>query len=69
MSPNNGFNGVEKVHSNRKQISGFEAYGILIHDSKILLARKKSGSYRGLLDLPGGAIEFGGTPEEALKRK
>jgi ADP-ribose pyrophosphatase YjhB (NUDIX family) len=51
------------------QVSRFGAYGILLRDSAILLTRKKSGPYKGLWDLPGGAIEFGETPEEALKRE
>lgn len=51
------------------QVSRLGVYGILVHDSKVLLTRKKSGPYKGLWDLPGGAIEFGETPEEALKRE
>ena len=51
------------------QVSRFGAYGILLRDSAILLTLKKSGPYKGLWDLPGGAIEFGETPEEALKRE
>jgi mutator protein MutT len=51
------------------RISRFGAYGILLQDSAILLTRKRSGPYKGLWDLPGGAIEFGETPEEALKRE
>jgi 8-oxo-dGTP diphosphatase len=51
------------------QVSRFGSYGILLRDSAILLTRKKSGPYKGLWDLPGGAIEFGETPEEALKRE
>ena len=44
-------------------------YGLLIKDEKILLIKKKSGPYDGLLDLPGGTIEFGETPEMTLKRE
>lgn len=57
------------TRSQTNQISRLGAYGILVDDSKILLIRKKSGPYKGLWDLPGGAIEFGETPEEALKRE
>jgi ADP-ribose pyrophosphatase YjhB (NUDIX family) len=57
------------VHSKMDRISRWGTYGILVHDSKVLLTRKKSGPYKGLWDLPGGAIEFGETPEEALKRE
>ncbi len=45
------------------------AYGILIDNNKILLIKKKSGPYDGLLDLPGGTIENGEKPIEALKRE
>lgn len=51
------------------QISRHGAYGVLLQDSKILLTQKKSGPYIALWGLPGGAIEFGETPEEALKRE
>lgn len=42
---------------------------MVMDGSKILLTLKKSGPYKGLWGLPGGAIEFGETPEEALKRE
>ena len=45
------------------------AYGICIADDKILLVRKARGPYTGLLDLPGGGIEFGEEPETALRRE
>lgn len=51
------------------RISRFGAYGIIIRDAKLLLTLKKSGPYLGLWDLPGGAIEFGETPEETLRRE
>ena len=51
------------------QISRYGAYGILVQDSKILLAQKKSGPYKGRWGLPGGGIEFGEAPESALKRE
>lgn len=51
------------------RINRLGAYGILIHDSKILLTLKKSGPYKDLWDLPGGGIELGETPDEALKRE
>jgi mutator protein MutT len=57
------------IYSKSNQITRFGAYGILLLDSAILVTRKKSGPYKGLWDLPGGAIEFGETPEEALKRE
>ena len=44
-------------------------YGLLMEDNKILLIKKKTGPYDGLLDLPGGSLEFCETPEVALKRE
>lgn len=45
------------------------AYGVVIKEGKLLLSRKKAGPYQGLWDLPGGGIEFGEAPEEALERE
>ena len=45
------------------------SYGLIRQDKKILLIKKVSGPYDGKLDLPGGTIEFGETPEDALKRE
>ena len=45
------------------------AYGLIIKEDKILLIKKVTGPYDGKLDLPGGTIEFGETPEETLKRE
>lgn len=45
------------------------AYGILKAEGKLLLTLKKAGPYQGLWDLPGGGIEFGESPEEALIRE
>lgn len=44
-------------------------YGIIIKDNKIALVRKAGGGYKGKLDLPGGGMEHGETPEETLKRE
>lgn len=44
-------------------------YGLIIKDNNILLIKKNGGPYDGKLDLPGGSIEFGETPETALKRE
>lgn len=50
-------------------ITRYGAYGILYKQDTILLSKKKSGPYKGLWGLPGGSIEFGESPEEALKRE
>lgn len=57
------------MNSKINQISRHGAYGVVIQDSEILFTLKKSGPYKGLWGLPGGTIEFGETPEEALKRE
>ncbi|WP_166156709.1 MULTISPECIES: NUDIX domain-containing protein [unclassified Neochlamydia] len=51
------------------QIIRHGAYGVIFQDSQILLTQKQSGPYEGLWGLPGGAIEFGETPEAALRRE
>jgi 8-oxo-dGTP diphosphatase len=45
------------------------AYGICIVEGEVLLIRKLRGPYIGLLDLPGGGIEFGEEPEAAVRRE
>ena len=52
-----------------KKYKQLGAYGLLINDDKILLIKKNGGPYDGKLDLPGGTIEFGETPADALKRE
>ena len=52
-----------------RQIKHIGSYGLVIQDNKILLIKKNGGPYNGKLDLPGGTIEFGETPEEALMRE
>jgi len=44
-------------------------YGIIRQDCKVLLIRKARGPYTNLFDLPGGGIEFGETPAQALMRE
>jgi len=43
-------------------------YGIVKHDNKLLLIKKAEGPYTNLYNLPGGGVEFGETPEQALTR-
>ena len=45
------------------------AYALVLKDNQILLIKKVTGPYDGKLDLPGGSLEFGETPEKALKRE
>lgn len=45
------------------------AYGLIITEGKLLLIEKMGGPFKGLWDLPGGAIEFGESPETALQRE
>ena len=45
------------------------SYGLLIQNDKILLIKKKTGPYDGLLDLPGGTIEKNERPIDTLKRE
>lgn len=52
-----------------KEYKQLGAYALILKDDKILLIKKKTGPYDGKLDLPGGTIEFGERPEEALKRE
>lgn len=52
-----------------KKVSRIGVYGILLHDGMMALVNKKKGPYNGLLDLPGGGIEFGESPVETLKRE
>ena len=52
-----------------EQIKQIGAYGLILKDNKILLINKVGGPYDGKLDLPGGTIEWGETPESALIRE
>lgn len=52
-----------------KEYKQLGAYGLILKNEKILLISKFGGPYDGKLDLPGGTIEFGEKPNEALKRE
>ncbi|HHW25721.1 MAG TPA: NUDIX domain-containing protein [Firmicutes bacterium] len=45
------------------------AYGLISDGGRCLFIVKARGPYTGLLDLPGGGIQFGETPLEALSRE
>lgn len=52
-----------------KQFKHLGAYGLIIEKRKIVLIKKKGGPYNEKLDLPGGTIEWGETPEQTLIRE
>lgn len=52
-----------------KEYKQLGAYGIILKDEKILLINKVGGPYDGLLDLPGGTIEFNEKPSDTLIRE
>ena len=52
-----------------KQFKHLGAYGLIIKDEKIVLIKKVGGPYNRKLDLPGGTIEWGETPEQTLIRE
>lgn len=54
---------------NRTKKTRIGVYGIIVEKGLVLLTLKRSGCYVGQLDLPGGGIEFGETPDEALMRE
>lgn len=43
--------------------------GVVIKDGKVLLARHTYGGGAGKLIVPGGYVEFGESPQDALKRE
>lgn len=52
-----------------KELKHLGSYGLILDNDNIVLISKVGGPYDGKLDLPGGTIEFGETPEETLKRE
>ena len=52
-----------------KEVKHYGVYGLIIENGEIVLVKKYGGPYDGKLDLPGGSIEFGETPKEALNRE
>ena len=55
---------------NLRQVIRLGVYAVAIQDNQILLTMKgKDGCYAGLLDLPGGGVEFGENAEMTLARE
>lgn len=48
---------------------GQSVAGVVIKDGKVLLARHTYGSGKGMLIVPGGYVNVGETPQDALKRE
>jgi 8-oxo-dGTP diphosphatase len=55
------------MNSNERFYVG--AYGIYIHEGKLLVIKKARGPYTGMFDLPGGGIEFGEKVEDSVRRE
>jgi len=47
---------------------GQSVTGVVIKDNKVLLARHTYGGGKGMLIIPGGYVNKGETPQEALRR-
>ncbi|MBQ8496512.1 MAG: NUDIX hydrolase [Clostridia bacterium] len=48
---------------------GQSVAGVVIKDGKVLLARHTYGNGKGMLIIPGGYVNIGETPQDALKRE
>lgn len=48
---------------------GQSVTGVVIREGKVLLARHTYGGGKGMLIIPGGYVNVGETPQEALKRE
>ena len=55
--------------SNKNANWGQSVAGVVIKDNKVLLARHTYGSGKGMLIIPGGYVNYGETPQQALKRE
>ncbi len=56
---------------NRKQVSRVGAYGIIVRENRLLLCRlaPKVRHIAGRWTLPGGGVEFGEDPQDAVVRE
>jgi len=52
-----------------KKDSRLGVYALVLHEGDVVLIKKAKGPFTGLWDLPGGKIEFGESPREALERE
>ena len=55
--------------SNENTNWGQSVAGVVIKDNNVLLARHTYGDGKGMLIIPGGYVNFGETPQDALKRE
>ena len=48
---------------------GQSVAGVVIRDNQVLLVRHTYGNGKGMLIIPGGYVNYGETPQQALKRE
>lgn len=62
---------IEEGHSDMDNNTnwGQSVTGVVIHEGKVLLARHTYGGGAGKLIIPGGYVEMGETPQDALVRE
>ncbi|WP_028509138.1 NUDIX hydrolase [Ruminococcus sp. NK3A76] len=48
---------------------GQSVAGVVIKDGKVLLARHTYGNGKGMLIIPGGYVQYGESPQDALRRE
>ncbi len=53
----------------QRKIARTGVYGVATENGKMLAVRQQRGPFVGKLDFPGGGIEFGESPEQALRRE
>jgi len=57
------------MNTNVRQATRVGVYAVMMKGNDMLLIRQKQGPYGGKFDFPGGGIEFGESPEQALRRE